>query len=78
MTGSNEARIDALEAEVLGVDLAKLDQHVRLAGEALDRIGGILHDLVQKVDPGHADEYADDLAEVDRLASIIGHLPLRP
>lgn len=66
MTESLEDRIDYVESRITEVDEAQSD--IRLTGEAIRLIHGILSDLIPQAD---TDEYTDDLARLEQIGNLI-------
>lgn len=65
-----ESRLDGVEAQVMEMDDLRRD--LRVAGEAIGLLRGMVADLVQHLTTEEQAEYAEDLERVDQL----GHLLL--
>lgn len=64
LEGDLAGKADSSEVEELRSDL-------RLAGEAIGILRGIVDDLLDVVDTDRRDQYADDLDRLDQLAHLL-------
>lgn len=62
---------DDLAGKADSSEVEELRSDLRLAGEAIGLLRGILDDLLDVVDTDRREEYADDLDRLDQLAHLL-------